>query len=60
VLEYTGETCYDNPYFMFLEVAKQYEDGAKKYAERNWEKVNRYMFTLIVGVRQLPKVSKRV
>ena len=23
---------------MFLEVAKHYEDGAKKYSERNWEK----------------------
>ena len=27
-----------NWYDMFLDVAKQYEDGAKKYSERNWEK----------------------
>ena len=27
-----------NWYDMFLDVAKQYEDGAKKYNERNWEK----------------------
>lgn len=25
-------------YTMFLEAAKQYEDGAKKYSDRNWEK----------------------
>ena len=25
-------------YDMFLDVAKQYEEGAKKYDERNWEK----------------------
>ena len=50
VLRYTGRTYYDSPYFMFLEVAKQYEDGAKKYAERNWRRANRYMFTLIVGL----------
>lgn len=25
-------------YDMFLDVAKQYEDGAKKYSDRNWEK----------------------
>lgn len=25
-------------YTAILEVAKQYEDGAKKYSERNWEK----------------------
>lgn len=28
----------NNPYTAFLEVAKHYEDGALKYAERNWEK----------------------
>ena len=27
-----------NMYTMLLEVSKHYEDGAKKYAERNWEK----------------------
>ena len=27
--------CFET---MFLEVSKQYEDGAKKYSDRNWEK----------------------
>ena len=25
-------------YTMFLEVSKQFEDGARKYGDRNWEK----------------------
>ncbi len=29
---------YDNLYTAMLEVSKHYEDGANKYAERNWEK----------------------
>ena len=29
--------CADK-YTIMLEVAKQYEDGARKYADRNWEK----------------------
>ena len=29
---------FNCPATAFLEVAKHYEDGAKKYAERNWEK----------------------
>ena len=28
---------YDSTWNAMLEVAKHYEDGAKKYAERNWE-----------------------
>jgi hypothetical protein len=32
--KYTKGYWYD----MFLDVAKQYEDGAKKYSDRNWEK----------------------
>jgi hypothetical protein len=34
VTKYTKGGWYD----MFLDVAKQYEDGAKKYSDRNWEK----------------------
>ena len=30
--------CYHNPYTMFLEVSKHFEDGAKKYGENNWQK----------------------
>lgn len=29
---------YADSYTMFLEVAKHYEDGAKKYGENNWQK----------------------
>lgn len=29
---------FHGEYNCFLEVAKQYEDGAKKYSDRNWEK----------------------
>ena len=32
--KYTKGNWYD----LFLDVAKQYEDGAKKYNDRNWEK----------------------
>lgn len=30
--------CWKNQYTMFLEVAKHFEDGAKKYGENNWQK----------------------
>ncbi len=33
-----SETYFDNIETAVLEVAKHYEDGAKKYDERNWEK----------------------
>lgn len=33
-----ARTLYDDPYTAIMEVSKQYEDGAKKYSERNWEK----------------------
>ena len=29
---------FEDNYTMILEVAKQFEEGAKKYGERNWEK----------------------
>lgn len=29
---------FGNPFTMYLEVSKHYEDGADKYSERNWEK----------------------
>ena len=32
-----SEQQYDSTWEAMLEVAKHYEDGAKKYAERNWE-----------------------
>lgn len=33
-----SEKRYGDLYTAILEVSKQYEEGAKKYAERNWEK----------------------
>ena len=33
-----GSELYDEVYTMFLEVAKHFEDGAKKYGEYNWQK----------------------
>lgn len=32
------DTLFDNKFNQMLEVAKQYEAGAKKYGEHNWEK----------------------
>lgn len=51
VLEHIGRTCYDNPYLMFLDVAKQYEGGAKKYGSRNWEKGQPLHVYIDSGVR---------
>ena len=30
--------CYEDSFTMFLEVAKHFEEGAKKYGESNWQK----------------------
>lgn len=37
VIKIFSEEIYHSKYTALLEVAKQYEDGANKYAERNWE-----------------------
>lgn len=37
-LAYFDEGHWDNCYTMCLEVAKHFEDGAKKYGENNWQK----------------------
>lgn len=37
-LSYFVSLKYNNVYNALLEVAKHYEDGAKKYSDRNWEK----------------------
>lgn len=34
----TSSGVYHDPYTMFLEVAKHFEEGAKKYGEGNWTK----------------------
>jgi len=56
VLEYIGR-AYDNLYFMFLEVAKHYEDGAKKYESRNWEKGQPLHVYIDSGVRHYLKLK---
>jgi hypothetical protein len=33
-----GRNVYGDTATMLLEVSKQYEDGARKYSDRNWEK----------------------
>lgn len=32
-----GDVCWNDQFSMFLEVAKHYEEGAKKYGENNWK-----------------------
>lgn len=50
-LEHFADRCYDRSITtMFLEVAKHFEDGAKKYGENNWQKgipVNCYIDSAI-------------
>lgn len=53
-----ARVLYSDPYTAIMEVSKQYEDGAKKYSERNWEKgipVARYLDS---GARHLMKVGR--
>lgn len=37
IIEFTSQT-FSDIYTGLLEASKQYEDGAKKYSDRNWEK----------------------
>lgn len=46
---------YADPYTPILEVAKHYEEGAKKYEERNWEKGIPAHCYVDSGVRHLTK-----
>lgn len=34
----TSHGIFNDPYTMFLEVSKHFEEGAKKYGEYNWQK----------------------
>jgi hypothetical protein len=47
-----------NWYDMFLDVAKQYEDGAKKYNDRNWEKGIPLHYYIDSGVRHYLKFKR--
>lgn len=54
ILEFAEEQDIDI-YSMLIEVAKHYEEGAKKYTERNWEKGIHTHCYINSGVRHLIK-----
>lgn len=37
-IELFCDACYHDKFSMFLDVAKHFEEGAKKYGENNWQK----------------------
>lgn len=52
VLEKTADIHYQGSFnHLLLDVAKQYEDGAKKYEDRNWEKGQPLHVYIDSGVR---------
>lgn len=54
-IRYFSEERHTDLYSLMLEVAKHYEDGARKYSERNWEKgINLHCF-IDSGVRHYLK-----
>lgn len=50
--------AYDDIYTAILEVAKHYEEGCKKYGERNWEKGIPLHCYIDSGVRHLLKYAR--
>ena len=50
-----SEAVYTTPFDTVLELAKHYEEGAKKYAERNWEKGIPLHCYIDSGIRHLTK-----
>ena len=53
-----SERRYGSLYNAILEVAKQYEDGAKKYADRNWEQGIPLHCYIDSGVRHYIKFNR--
>jgi len=53
-----SEENFDNLETAMLEVSKHYEDGAKKYTERNWEKGIPLHCYIDSGVRHYLKYSR--
>ena len=48
-------SAYDTEWTAILVLAEHYEEGAKKYAERNWEKGMPYHCFIDSGIRHLTK-----
>ena len=49
------EGTFSDPYTAVIELSKHYEEGAKKYAERNWEKGISAHCYVDSGIRHLTK-----
>lgn len=52
-----AQMLFPDPYTALIEVSKQYEDGAKKYNERNWEKGISVHCYIDSAVRHLMKIG---
>ena len=52
---FVNHTNWGNKYTMFLEVAKHFEEGAKKYGESNWKKGIPVKFYIDSAVRHFLK-----
>ena len=52
------DSNWDNIYTAMLEAAKQYEDGCKKYGDRNWEKGMPVHCFIDSGVRHYLKFKR--
>lgn len=54
-IKYFESSVYKTPYDAILELSKHYEEGAKKYDERNWEKGIPLHCYIDSGLRHLTK-----
>jgi len=53
-----AQMLFPDPYTALIEVSKQYEDGAKKYSDRNWEKGISVHCYIDSATRHLMKVGR--
>jgi hypothetical protein len=58
ILHFIDESDWEDVYTAMLEVAKQYEDGCKKYGDRNWEKGQPLHVFIDSGVRHYLKFKR--
>lgn len=54
-IKYFETSVYETPYDAIIELSKHYEEGAKKYDERNWEKGIPLHCYIDSGLRHLTK-----